>query len=121
MATVAPRLASSMAVSRPMRFADPVISATLPDMFIDKVAIITGASRGIGLAVAQRLHEKGAKVVMCARTADALKRHAQEFGAERSLPVQMDIRDRASVDAGIAAAVKKFGKIDFVINNAGIS
>ena len=104
-----------------MRFADPVISATLPYMFIDKVAIITGASRGIGLAIARKLHANGCKVAMCARSTDALKRHAEEMGPDRALPVGMDIRDAANVEDGVTAAAKRFGKIDIIVNNAGIS
>ena len=104
-----------------MRFADPVINATFPAMFIGKVAIITGASRGIGLAISEKLHQCGASVVMCARSADALQAHAREFGHERVLPVEMDVRSSTSVEAGVAAAVQRFGKIDFIVNNAGIS
>ena len=104
-----------------MRFADPVISATFPDMFIDKVAIITGASRGIGLAIARKLHANGCRVAMCARSTDALKRHAEEMGPDRVLPVGMDIRNAADVEAGVTAAAKRFGKIDFIVNNAGTS
>src|SRR5215475_9039530 len=58
----APRRCSSSAISRPMRFAEPVISATFPSMFINKVAIITGASRGIGRAIAKKLYENGASI-----------------------------------------------------------
>ncbi len=90
-------------------------------MFINKVAIITGASRGIGLAIAQRLHSEGAAVVLCGRSADALKRHASELGDERALAVPMDIRDERSVQAGAQRITDRFGRIDIVVNNAGVS
>jgi NAD(P)-dependent dehydrogenase (short-subunit alcohol dehydrogenase family) len=90
-------------------------------MFIDKVAIITGASRGIGLATSRRFHRDGARVALCARSADALNAHVAELGADRASAVTMDIRNPASVQAGIATIVRKLGKIDIVVNNAGIS
>src|SRR3954469_8312079 len=103
-----------------MRFAEPVINATLPSMFMNKVAIITGASRGIGLAIAKRLWSDGASVALCARSLDSLKKHQAEMG-ERSLAVGMDIRDAKNVEEGIRRVVDKFGKIDIVVNNAGVS
>jgi NAD(P)-dependent dehydrogenase (short-subunit alcohol dehydrogenase family) len=90
-------------------------------MFINKVAIITGASRGIGLAIARKFHQEGATVVLCGRTLDALKHQEVEFGRERCLALQVDIRDSRNVHNAVAEAVARFGKIDFVINNAGIS
>jgi len=84
-------------------------------MSINKVAIITGASRGIGRAIAKKLYEQGASVALCARSS------IEDFPQERSLAVRMDVRDQKSVDAGIRATVDRFGKIDIVINNAGIS
>ena len=90
-------------------------------MFINKVAIITGASRGIGLAIAKRLHHDGAHVALCARSSDALRRHEAEFGKDRSLAVPMDIRDQKNVDSGIQRIVERFGHIDIVVNNAGVS
>jgi NAD(P)-dependent dehydrogenase (short-subunit alcohol dehydrogenase family) len=84
-------------------------------MSINKVAIITGASRGIGRAIARRLHEDGANVALCARSP------IQDFPQERSLAVTMDVRDAKSVDSGVRRILDRFGKIDFVINNAGIS
>src|SRR5437763_3696802 len=98
-----------------MRFADPVINATLPFMSINKVAIITGASRGIGHAIAKKLYDEGASVALCARSP------IQDFPPERSLFVTMDVREQNSVDAGIRRIVDRFGKIDIVVNNAGIS
>src|SRR5216684_933927 len=111
----APRRFSSSAISRPMRFAHPVINATLPFMTMDKVAIITGASRGIGRALAKKLHNDGASVALCARSP------IEDFPQERSLAVTMDVRDQKSVDAGVRRIVDRFGKIDIVVNNAGIS
>jgi NAD(P)-dependent dehydrogenase (short-subunit alcohol dehydrogenase family) len=84
-------------------------------MSINKVAIITGASRGIGRAIALKLHEEGVNVALCARSP------IQDFPQERSLAVTMDVRDQKSVDAGIRRIVDRFGKIDIVVNNAGIS
>src|SRR5437588_4211942 len=111
----APLRASSSALSLPIRFAAPVINATLPLMFMNKVAIITGASRGIGFAIAKKLHQDGASVALCARSP------IRDFPPDRSLEVTMDVRDAKSVDAGIRRIVDRFGKIDIVVNNAGIS
>jgi ketoreductase len=89
-------------------------------MFINKVAIITGASRGIGLAIAKKLRNDGASVALCARSIDLLKRHQSEMG-DQSLAVAMDIRDQRNVEEGIRRIVDRFGKIDIVVNNAGVS
>src|SRR6516162_8812130 len=109
MAICAPRRPSSSAISRPIRFAEPVINATFPFMSINKVAIITGASRGIGFAIARKLHQEGASVVLCARSP------VRDFPTDRSLAVTMDVRDAKSVDAGIRRIVDRFGKIDIVV------
>ena len=84
-----------------MRFAEPVISATLPCMFMTKVAIITGASRGIGLAIARRLHQEGANVALCARSS------IEDLGKERSMAVAMDIRDSRNVEAGVGRILER--------------
>ena len=82
---------------------------------MDKVAIITGASRGIGRSIAKKLYDEGANVALCARSP------IQDFPEERSLAVMMDVRDQKNVEAGIRRIVDRFGKIDIVVNNAGIS
>jgi NAD(P)-dependent dehydrogenase (short-subunit alcohol dehydrogenase family) len=84
-------------------------------MFMNKVAIITGASRGIGRAIAKKLLDQGAQVALCARSG------IQDFPQDRSLAVTMDVRDQKNVEAGIRRIVDRFGKIDIVVNNAGIS
>ena len=78
-----------------------------------KVALVTGASAGIGAAVARRLHEAGASVGM-------LSRRGEDLGLERSLGQVCDIRDRAAVIAATEAVVERFGRLDVVVANAGV-
>jgi 3-oxoacyl-[acyl-carrier protein] reductase len=81
--------------------------------FEDKVAIVTGASRGIGAAVARALHERGASVGLASRSGD-------DLGLERSVALPTDVRDRAKVQALVDATVARFGRIDVVVANAGV-
>jgi citronellol/citronellal dehydrogenase len=92
-----------------------------------KTLFITGASRGIGLAIAKRAARDGANIVIAAKTAEAnpkLPGTIHSAAAEiveaggRALPVQTDIRDEASVQAAVAQAVQAFGGIDILVNNA---
>src|SRR5437588_10604992 len=110
----APLRASSSALSLPIRFAAPVINATLPLMSMNKVAIITGASRGIGFAIAKKLHQDGLSVALCARSP------IRDFPEERSLAVSIDVRDQKSVDTAVRRIRDRFGKIDDVDNIVGI-
>ncbi len=86
-----------------------------------KSAVVTGASRGIGKAIAARLAAEGAKVVLCARDADALNRAVQEIestgGTAAALAV--DLRPPESPARLAQFAAQKFGGIDIVVNNAG--
>lgn len=84
----------------------------------DKVAIITGASRGIGRAIAQLLSAEGMRLVIAARSADLLDEVAQSCQTE-VIPVAMDLRDEAAPQRLIDTAVEKFGAIDVLVNNAG--
>ncbi len=86
-----------------------------------RVAIITGASRGIGLAIAKRFRDAGARVALCARSAEDLTQHAAAMGPDHALAVLMDIRERQSVGEGMRRVIGRFGKVDIVVNNAGIS
>jgi len=92
-----------------------------------KTLFITGASRGIGLAIAKRAARDGANIVIAAKTAEAnpklpgtIHSAAAEIEAAggRALALQTDIRDEASVLAAIEQAVKHFGGIDVLVNNA---
>jgi citronellol/citronellal dehydrogenase len=92
-----------------------------------KTLFITGASRGIGLAIAKRAAADGANIVIAAKTTDTnpklpgtIYSAAEEIEAAggKALPLQADIREEANVIAAVAQAVEKFGGIDILINNA---
>ncbi|NNG37795.1 SDR family oxidoreductase [Flexivirga sp. ID2601S] len=85
-----------------------------------KTAIVTGASRGIGFAVAQRLVEEGANVVITARKEDALAEAARSLG-DRARYVAGKADDLAHQDEVIAAALDAFGSLDLMVNNTGIN
>jgi NAD(P)-dependent dehydrogenase (short-subunit alcohol dehydrogenase family) len=87
----------------------------------NKVAIVTGASRGIGAAIARRYAAEGAKVVLAARTAEDLDRVAAEIreaGGE-ALPVVTDVTEEEAVKAMVAATLEAYGTVDILVNNAG--
>ena len=86
----------------------------------DRVVIVTGASMGIGEAVARAYAREGARVVLAARSFDLVEKLAGELGPDRALPVRADLRDRAQADAVIAQAVARFGRLDILVNNAGV-
>jgi 3-oxoacyl-[acyl-carrier protein] reductase len=87
-----------------------------------KVAVITGGSIGIGLAVAEGLAAEGAHIVMAARKGERLNEEAARVAKEkgvRTLPVACDVATAEGCDALIAATEKEFGGADILINNAG--
>jgi len=88
----------------------------------DKVALITGASQGIGRATALTLAEAGAKVAIAARNAEKLMSLAEEILAAggEALPVHMDVTDATQVKTGFQQLFGKFGKLDILVNNAAI-
>ena len=83
-----------------------------------KVWLVTGASRGLGLALIRELLSQGHKVAATSRTVDSL---VKEVGAQNDdfLPIPMDLTHEASVEKGIAMALSHFGVVDVVVNNAG--
>ncbi|MBP3400681.1 MAG: 3-oxoacyl-[Selenomonadales bacterium] len=89
-----------------------------------KVALVTGASRGIGRAVAIRLAKSGAKIAVNyagnQAAAEEVKQIIEQNGGEAIL-VQADISNAESVDAMVAAVMEAFGRIDILVNNAGIT
>jgi NAD(P)-dependent dehydrogenase (short-subunit alcohol dehydrogenase family) len=89
----------------------------------DKVAMVTGASRGIGRFLAAGLARYGADLILTGRTVSQLEEAAREVEAlgRRCLVVPMDITRKADVENGAARAFQHFGRIDILVNNAGIN
>jgi 3-oxoacyl-[acyl-carrier protein] reductase len=89
----------------------------------DRVALVTGASQGIGRAIALALSRAGARVVIAARNAEKLRSLAEEIGEGKgtALAVQMDVGNQQEVKAGFHQAVERFGRLDILVNNAAIT
>lgn len=90
----------------------------------DKVAIVTGSSKGLGLASARALVAEGARVTICARGADTLATAAAELrslaGREDAvLPVQADVSKAEDVSRLVADSMRAFGRLDIIVNNVG--
>ena len=84
--------------------------------------MVTGASQGIGRAVALALSCAGARVVIAARSAEKLQKLAEEIGAQgEAFAVQMDVGDAQGVKAGFRQAIERFGRLDILVNNAAIA
>jgi 3-oxoacyl-[acyl-carrier protein] reductase len=88
-----------------------------------RVAIVTGAARGIGLAIAARLLEEGARVVLADRDTLEAQRQALTHDAtgERAVGLALDVTDPASIHAAVEATRARFGTLDILVNNAGIA
>ena len=93
-------------------------------MFTDKVAVVTGGSRGIGLAIARTLLQRGARVAITATSDERLREAADDLGsvAGRSnvLSLRADVQNYAEVEHAFQSVAQKFGGIDIVVNNAGV-
>lgn len=92
-------------------------------MLQEKVAIVTGASRGIGRAVALKLASEGASIVASARSVEALAGLVAEIEASggQALSVPTDITSGEDIERLLAAAMDKYGRVDILVNNAGIT
>ncbi|MDH6565039.1 meso-butanediol dehydrogenase/(S,S)-butanediol dehydrogenase/diacetyl reductase [Streptomyces sp. SAI-117] len=89
--------------------------------FDGKVAVITGGGSGIGLAAARRLLDEGASVVISGRRKERLEQAAADMPQDRVLVFTVDVSVRAECDALIQAAFNRFGRIDTLINAAGMN
>jgi len=87
-----------------------------------KIALVTGASSGIGAATAEKLAEAGAKVGLAARRTDKLEELKAKIEAKGgdALVIPLDVVDQASVDAGVGTLIDAYGSIDILVNNAGL-
>jgi 3-oxoacyl-[acyl-carrier protein] reductase len=83
----------------------------------NRVALVTGGGRGIGKAIAARLHAEGAKIAICGTTEDVLRQAAGDIGAD-VFPVVCDVSAADQVEAMVLQVRERFGKIDILVNNA---
>jgi meso-butanediol dehydrogenase/(S,S)-butanediol dehydrogenase/diacetyl reductase len=89
--------------------------------FVDKTVIVTGAASGIGRGVAERFSSEGANVVLCDIDDDKLQTVVDKLPAARTLGQRCDVSNFGEVQALVEAAVKRFGKLHVMVNNAGIA
>ena len=94
------------------------MTSQLPELS-GKVALITGASRGIGYGIAEALVARGDRVVITGRTEDSLKEAVEQLGAERAVYVAGKAHDEAHQAAAVERAMEAFGRVDYLVNNAG--
>lgn len=85
----------------------------------NKVALITGGSKGIGYGIAQSLLAEGVRVMLTSRSQSSADEAAQSLG-ENAAGIEADVRSRASMDKAVAATIERFGQLDYVIANAGL-
>ncbi|MFF7547604.1 SDR family oxidoreductase [Streptomyces canus] len=94
------------------------MTSQLPELS-GKVALITGASRGIGYGIAEAFVARGDRVVITGRTEDSLKEAVEQLGAERAVYVAGKAHDEAHQAAAVERAMEAFGRVDYLVNNAG--
>lgn len=85
------------------------------------ILLVTGATAGFGAAIARRFAQDGARIIAAGRRADRLQALAQELGAGQVLPLILDVRDSAAIQAAIAGLPADWAGIDLLVNNAGLA
>jgi len=88
-----------------------------------KIALVTGAGRGIGRAIVERFAQEGADVALCGRTPTTLEAVAAQVRAagRQALPLTVDVTQAAAVEGLVQTVLDKFGRLDILVNNAGVT
>ena len=89
----------------------------------DKVAIVTGGGRGIGLKMAEGLTEVGANIVLCSRKVENCQKAAQDLAklGVKTLAMACDVKSSASIQSVVDKTLEKFGRLDILVNNSGVT
>ncbi|HXX33279.1 MAG TPA: SDR family oxidoreductase [Thermodesulfobacteriota bacterium] len=89
----------------------------------DKVAIVTGGGRGIGLKMAEGLAEVGANIVLCSRKVENCQKAAQDLAklGVKTLAMACDVKSQASIQSVVDKTSEKFGRLDILVNNSGVT
>ena len=89
--------------------------------FAGRVAVVTGAARGIGAGTAKRFADEGASVAVLDLDEQAAAASAEALGAAKALGIACDVADAASVDSAVSRVVDELGRVDILVNNAGVT
>jgi 3-hydroxy acid dehydrogenase/malonic semialdehyde reductase len=85
------------------------------------ILLVTGATAGFGRAIARRFAQDGARIIAAGRRGERLAALREELGAEKVLPLELDVRDRAAVEKAVQGLPAEWAAIDLLVNNAGLA
>jgi 3-hydroxy acid dehydrogenase/malonic semialdehyde reductase len=85
------------------------------------ILLVTGATAGFGRAIARRFAQDGARIIAAGRRGERLATLREELGAEKVLPLELDVRDRAAVEKAVQGLPAEWAAIDLLVNNAGLA
>lgn len=98
----------------------PAVQPNRTNLFTDRVAVVTGASSGLGLVITRALTQAGARVVMVGRNLDRLQAAAATLHGSNVFPVVCDVAERSDVERLVAQTMERFHRLNLLVNNAGV-